>query len=455
MLLIFIILILLFTIILLIINFIQRKHKNESFESFESHQSFPLNKFTHFSYLSPYSSPYSFPCNHKKSLKSLIQNKYNDVSYDKDGKPNGGILVTMLSTNLFCPNYKVSSKNCIDINNCFDIFDVGDINLLLSKIINSGAGTNCYALDTTYLRKDLPNYLFGPSASMNINERQDFVIGLILDIDKIWNYIACMYSIDSGSIVRYNTSEPENDNWWSYPNNKKEWNDFLEKYQSKNLGLCGCGYITSTPSPNRGLNTNASNFIINDDVKAKYLNNKIQKVTKHDLLNRWSSDNNKNIPFSKYQWKYFVDSFKHVYNEANNYNFIDIQCRNNNAEDGYRENEIDIIVPNKSKGKKDKKEQSCDVIDDFKGVFIDSIMGIFTNAETNCTSKINKNDCFSCDTDCCCTSSLHEQLVKKLVMKFNDCNNKNIEGYKLKTLNVVDFNYNSDSPSHLDLIKIT
>jgi hypothetical protein len=109
----------------------------------------------------------------------------------------------MIDTPTLCPEYVYSGtekSHCLEnISECLSksILDITNITTLLDKLRKS-ASTSCYAVDTTYFRSDLPNYVFGPFPGGDIN------IGLILDLDKLWNYVACMFSIDSGSVSRYN-----------------------------------------------------------------------------------------------------------------------------------------------------------------------------------------------------------------------------------------------------------
>ena len=50
--------------------------------------------------------------------------------------------------------------NCLESSQC-TLLDIGDVEQLLNYNL-SDAGTSCFALDTTYLSKNLPPKLFGP-----------------------------------------------------------------------------------------------------------------------------------------------------------------------------------------------------------------------------------------------------------------------------------------------------
>ena len=74
--------------------------------------------------------------------------------------------------------------------------NVADINDWLTSILPGG--TNCYNIATTYWRKDFPQYVFGPYKG------DDITIGVLLNVTTIFDYIAGMYPMDSGTVARYN-----------------------------------------------------------------------------------------------------------------------------------------------------------------------------------------------------------------------------------------------------------
>ena len=186
-----------------------------------------------------------------------LQNLYNNTNYDQNGIPEGGFLISMLNTYTICPNYKTAGP-CDKI--CNTMLDIGNIDNLMSIVSESGAGTNCLSLDTTYFRKDLSPYAFGPLNS-GTKPSQDFVIGIIIDVKKIWQYIACMYTLDSGSISRYNNDTISTGSFTecdTYDNDC--WFNYLKSNQSKYLGFAGCGKFDSYEN-NRGLKDAAFNFL--------------------------------------------------------------------------------------------------------------------------------------------------------------------------------------------------
>lgn len=159
-----------------------------------------------------------------KSYKSVI-NKEDIIN-----KINrNGILITMNSTNLYCPEFRETLKKCPDSNcinyesncplgrtdvncKCIDasqctLLDIGNIEELLNYNLTD-AGTNCFSIDTTYLNKNLPPRVFGPylqTKNGNYNGLgESFPIGFLLDLENLKKngYIACGYTFDAGSVGR-------------------------------------------------------------------------------------------------------------------------------------------------------------------------------------------------------------------------------------------------------------
>ncbi len=409
----------------------------------------------------PSSSPSPSPSPSPPSITSYIKSMYNDMSYNDDGIPNGGILVSMLDTTILCPNYQWQSKKCLkDISQCGAMLDISDINSVQTRVRDTFS-TNCYSIDTSYLRADMPNYVFGPY------EGGDMTIGIIIDIHKIWDYIACMFPIDSASISRYNCTCKEQNNCSKSncttkygsctPDIKPEqwigkgadgWNKYLQTDSSKDIAMAGCGKIGFAPTC--GLTGPASDWIVHTDDDARSHINK--KVTQQDILTNWVFTD-KNKPFSKYQWKSWVAMAKKIYQLADTYKFTELQ---NKGFDGYRENEVDIIVPNKNRDPTDP----CMVTDEFKKVWMDSILGVFTNAKTNCSNveNIATDPTYGCNSpDCCCGVDISVQIVQKIVSDFNKKlppGREPIHGYKLDTINILKFGWNRNTLGTLDLHKL-
>lgn len=391
--------------------------------------------------LNPKKKPHTSPSPPDKYLLDL----YNDETYDNNNIPNGGFLISMLNTHIICHNYSTNGNPNCDVN-CTTTLDIGDINNLM-KIIGQGiynsstgkyeggAATNCLALDSTYFRSDLQPYAFGPlpydDNPSHTGQYQDTVIGIIIDVKKIWKYIACMYTLDSGSIARFNKNRDIDSNFKSCDNSDKQcWNDYLNNDASKYLGFAGCGLLSSNENL-RGLKNSANSFFVNPPSR------KFKVPNENDILNNpiFAFNNNKNIPFSRYQWKDWINATKQVNKLTRTTRFIELQCNNG---DGYRENEVDIIVPSNTNNF--KIDSPCNVTEDFKKIWIDSIIGIFTNAKTNCSKSTTSISCLKCSGLCCCNEDYHINVVKQLVNTFNNNNKKKIHGFKLDTLNIDNLN---------------
>lgn len=351
--------------------------------------------------------------NNTHVTKQDIINMFNNTSYHNDGAPQGGFLISMIDMTSLCDNYKWTSTNnsCLkDPNECGKILNIADIDDWLTTILSGG--TNCYNLATTYWRKDMPQYVFGPYKT------NDMTIGVILDINKLFDYIGCLYPMDSGTIGRYNDKCKDNccncenkekdsvcypdidtTKWITKDKSKRKdkWTRWLKTKDSTLLGMAGCGKMATNDTPSGLYNLSGADQWINvtrSDAQTQL--SSIQNIDKNSLLvgppygkGENFSISNKNSPFDKYNWDLWVEATKKLYNIAQQ-NKEDLIISQLAGGDGYRENEVDLIIPNKTKdcnGDPDK----CHVQEDFKKIFINSIMGIFSFAEDNCSnSKLNK-----------------------------------------------------------------
>ena len=464
--------------------------------------------------------------------KSEVLSKFNNTKYNSDGSPQGGVLVSLFDNLDVCPDYDYtistdnntspsSSNTCkTDADQCTSngaIINPGDITQVLTAVKQQGAGTNCFALDTTYLRKDLPQYVFGPY------QGGDMTVGIIIDTQIIFDYIACMFPIDSGSIIRYNTTCVD-DNIETYIQNASEasdkskaWDDYISSSDSVALGSAGCG----NPNAN-GLNnyTSASQYFMWTDESAQDQINIIKQLTDNQIINSWSTEDS-NKPFSKYQWKYWAKAVQYVYSKASEMGdtFIYSQILGN---DGYRENEVDIYIPNETGVScTDTDQQECNVKEDFKSVFAKAIIGVISVAQDNASTaeSISKygpggfgcvdgktcqnpsisekcgksNDVYDClatsspspspspiasnnccyDSDsgkcysatdtytiCCSNTDLSESLAKRLASNWNTSDyrvkygGRKIRAYKMRVENIYNFDYTLGQEKNLNLTEI-
>ena len=421
-----------------------------------------------------------------------IINLYNNLTYSTiadEELPNGGLLVSMITNNYACNsgngkgqgkhyqsiipntgnNKSDNDKLCISIDDCKYV-DFKDIGKLLSDTATENQ-TSCYALDTTYMRKDFPSLLFGPL----IEEYAllDMNIGLIFDIRKLRQYIGCMSIIDSGSVGRYNRKESKSYRNGSYIPNitqgdilktditdneiKNKYNELLNSDKGRGIAQAGCGLQTGFQGENLSgiyndeilLTGKVNDFKGANKVLVKKYNKHNSPFKTHNelIFGQWGTDS---LPIKRNSWKYFVKLIKEKVTLINKFEnaklWKKIMKLNNSGTfiNKYFENEVDIFIPNKSTTGGDK---NCEPTDEFKEVWEHCVIGIFTN--NRCLSDVNINkpcdDCgklqsFDCNVDsCCCNKEFNENLVRKLVYKFN-ANSKNIiNGY------IMNDNYN---PSH-------
>ena len=190
-------------------------------------------------------------------VKQDIINLYNNSkSFDNDGLPNGGLLVSLLSnsyatgvnigyntteTNLDYPNNNTCYNNQINVPNLIDL------NKLLLDTAKENL-TNCFSLDTSYMSYDSPGILFGPLLDNGKNPGENDIpviinmsIGLIFDINKIKKYIGCMYPADAGSVSRYNTKASTD---YLNSNDLNDYDKLIRSSKGKALADAGCGLLS-------------------------------------------------------------------------------------------------------------------------------------------------------------------------------------------------------------------
>ena len=200
-------------------------------------------------------------CPKSSWVKQDIINLYNNSkSFDNDGLPNGGLLVSVLS-NAYATGVNIGS-NTIDKNldypnnnTCYNQINVPnliDLNKLLVDTAKENL-TNCFSLDTTYISYDSPGVLFGPVIDNGKNPGEDgkpviinMSIGLIFDINKIKKYIGCVFPADAGSVSRYNTKASTD-----YLNSRDfdDYDKLIRSSKGKALADAGCGLLISQQYP--------------------------------------------------------------------------------------------------------------------------------------------------------------------------------------------------------------
>mgnify|MGYP003705855709 CR=1 FL=1 len=407
--------------------------------------------------------------------KNDILKIYNDLSYNNSNDeelPNGGLLASVISNNYLCTkNYSSLSKNgtCENIENC-KVPDLKDINDLLNNTAKENL-TSCYSFDTTYLRSDFPSVLFGPLLAKDVPEPLDMNIGLILDISKLRKYIACMGIVDSGSVGRFNFKENKQKQN-SYISGLSQgiilptditdsdmlnYNTLLNNKKSKGLAQAGCGLQSGFQGDNLSGIFNEE-YLHNGDLNKfkgakKVIVDKYDNITDDKILNaKWGVL--KQQMLRRTSWKYFVESLKKKISIINKFGgnsklWKTLVNKYNTGEfvNLYTENEVDIFIPNKTI---ENGGENCEVTDEFKTVWDDCVLGIFTN--NMCVKDISYNKvCDGCGkleeydcskVKCCCNNTFTEELVKRLVFRYNQGSKKIINGYVMND----DLNPSKDFP---------
>lgn len=510
--------IILFVLLMLLLSFLTNNRNKQDFNNKEEFSNLKREDFIVME---------NFGKKNKEKKKKENQNKENQNNKSKSTKEytkddivdlynNNGLLITMNSTKLYCPQFveqllkydesgNVVSNcpfgqtdvqcKCVKPNEC-DIFDVGDLKKLLTYNFDD-AHTMCFALDTTLIQYNLMPLVFGPYLNFD-GTGESFQIGIILDYNKLKNYIACAYSFDSSSIAR---TPPLGTQFNVYDNDtakkcteeaKKITDDDINngkihKYKdgivSKNYCpatvMAGCINFNGEYKPQieafdvRDSNkyqiekckditdewcftsTAFSDSLTNPFYKGTgdgmklfiEQTKKIQNIlgpqarplkSEIDLYNEKSSkDYDKNNP-KKISGDYFAYEIKHdIEYSQNNGNSekseknIKIGWGNN----GYRENEIDLFIPQKENA--DVENGKCDPTEKIKEIWENSIIGIFTNNVCFQDIKYNniKNNRPRISQNCCNTK-FNEELVLELVKKYNSTASKNrnkIHGYVIET----------------------
>ena len=447
--------------------------------------------------------------NKNKSYTSVI-NKEDIIK-----KINGnGILVTMNSTNLYCPEFKETLLECDDYNTCNNyisncplgrndtnckclkssqctVFDVGNVDELLNYNL-SDSSLSCFSLDTTYLSNSLPPKVFGPKLWWN-SLGESFPIGIILDFDNLkkHGYIACGYAFDAGSIGKMppyqkiynkntekkciesalNITDEDIKNGKLFVGNVGEINENncpptvmtgCLNYPDSNLNpnyipansvpdinkfdnsiLQNCADINSEKcfTPNAFASSSSNPFFEFNDKGF----NMFKEYTKNvqSILGKQSrtthDENNicrfyKNCNLSPNQGN--ADNVAYPdYLAYQIYSGVTNQYTGNSigwSKNGYTETEVDLFVPQKE-GTNIKI--SCNPTEKFKQVWKDSILGIFTNNICYQNVKYNNaKDFWPKVNNYCCSSEFNNDLVKKLVDKFNSTSNRKINGYIIETI---------------------
>lgn len=116
-----------------------------------------------------------------------------------------GLIHSSMGIDQVCPQFKGGNKPCIVVSQC-KIPDISDYAVLNQILAEPGTGVSCFALATTLQRKGLAQITYGPYPGNGQTDSGDVTVGVFLDLSVLGPYIACMSSLDSGSVGRYGAS---------------------------------------------------------------------------------------------------------------------------------------------------------------------------------------------------------------------------------------------------------
>lgn len=123
-----------------------------------------------------------------------------------------GLLNTSLSLQQACPGYfdpGTGKAGCpTSASQCQGgVVNVADYTTLNNVVATVNNGITCFSLATTLQNSRLAQMVFGPFASYSSQGGYvltgDMTVGIFLDLEQLKNYIGCLSVIDSGSIGRY------------------------------------------------------------------------------------------------------------------------------------------------------------------------------------------------------------------------------------------------------------
>ena len=425
---------------------------------------------------------------------------------------NKGLLVTMNSTKLYCPQFveqlmkydengklvsncpfgqKDINCKCVKSEEC-EIFDIGDLRELL-KYNFDDAKTMCYALDTTLIQLNLMPLVFGPYLDYN-GMGESFQIGVLLDYNKIKDYVACAYSFDGGSIARtppqalaYNVYDKDtakkckeeakkitdddikNGKIHNYKsgvvsnqfcpatvmagciNFDGEYKPQVKEFDvrdSKNYEIEKCpdmpdewcftpnAFSDSLTNPFYKGNSDGIDLFLKQTKKVQNILGKQARPLASEL-NIYNNKNKKDYDKTNPK-KVYGDYFAYQIPEETKYP----QEKNKNSKknigwgsNGYRENEIDLFIPQKDTA--DVDNGKCEPTDKIKEIWENAIIGVFTN--NVCFGDIKYNNIENNYPEIvknCCNPKFNEDLVLEIVKKYNSKNGPNrnkIHGYIIET----------------------
>ena len=132
---------------------------------------------------------------------------------------------------------------------------------------------------------------------------------------------------------------------------------------------------------------------------------------------------------------------------------------------GYRENEVNLLIPNRRRTTKEKREceaegadaASCHILGAFKKRWISAIRGVVAFGGSHCSNTDGNPQGFNCTMEqCCCSEGLSAQIALRMVEHFNRKYARNIRAYNWTNATRLDnFVYDRKSKSTLELYALS
>lgn len=384
-------------------------------------------KLTHFAGPSPSPNPDPSP---SPSSPPPSGPKVIGLQELQDMWRGNGLLNTSLALEQACKGYN-DSQTCVNPAQC-NVPDVSDYTALNQIIAPAGGMISCFSLATSLQKKGLAQIVFGPTMN-SPSTSGDMTVGLFLDLSALTPYIACMAPIDAASVARYSKFLHRHD---PYAVTAK---DLTSNYQgllddcaqNGNCGLFGAGCAGSGGA---GLGTKGYNFASSPyDVPTYKPPNEPARVAmgwsftypnSMKLFDRNSMD--AYVQTTRQAQQIIGSQYNQAEQEGN-------QCEGTETFDGglpidksttcadywsyqvpggngYRNNEIDIFVPQEQ----EDASKACSPVQDFVDVFRNAVIGVY--ATPFCAKSIKLT---SRGANECCNVEFSKSIAKALADKYN------------------------------------
>lgn len=413
-------------------------------------------------------------CRHKKNR--CIDNSYGSPEATNDNDDallqklwrGKGILNTSMTLQQACPGYfgEPGAVNCpASLADCLGgVVNIGDYGTLNNIIATADNSISCFALATSLQSSRLAQIVFGPfiTGFGKYNQSNkitgDTTVGIFLDIVPLQQYIGCMSLLDSASVERYGNTDVR------IPHALQITSEKLSKDYQGVLDQCAasdeCGFFMAGCGGSQGANPGASqrgkgyNF-----VEEPF---KIPTYTGPEggpwIPKGWTNVDYKNgtpgtIPFfpgtdkglaafeetliqtqnivglqsNPQEWQGSdthcwgtvlmnfstpptKPSFQNSCSDHWSYQFLNP----NNYANGYRENEVDIFVPQTTEATLYGPDMRCVPDEGFVRAFRDAVVGVY--ATKYCAKDVKFQDR---DASMCCNLETSKIIALAMAEQYN------------------------------------